>query len=634
MTQILRLITICLLIQLLPGDIEAQTMHTSFRAPGASPSHSGLHTRGSEHANPHNDGAPVPFHIRGVLPWHNFLSGPSAWNLDDYRKYLDDCRRMEINFIGFHNYTGGGQRYVTYVEPMIKIAYKGIVPDAYLDNSLTARWGYTPLSTKDFAFNTGSLFTPGEGAFGADCSILSRNKSEHYRRTQTLMQKVVAMAHARGIQVAMGFEFGVHPPEFFSLMEDGLYWEGTGTLVPNPTHYQAIEILHATIDNILETYPEIDWIWLWLNEHSFFGFDAGMALKNETFKKTYDEYSALFEDPGITPTQKLIGVWSLTYIKEACDYIKRTAPHKNIVLGGWGGSDQLPAILKGLDKGLPTDIVFSCLNPGLGQYPQPALFAEIARHRRFWSIPWLEGDHQLWHYQARLHTVREQVKRAREMNHDGVIAIHWRTEETRANLECYSRFAANPMDTATVAELYREFLLKSCGMVAAEELSRQFSQLDEEMWLRNASSPEYYAYTPDWGRLDSTDNGRIRNLVGLIESARNRTSGKTNVRNLDWFKANLEFALLLDEVGVKLEPAYMLRKRFYDASFNLKAERERIRFARESLNEAPLKRLFEVFASRVRSRGELGELSSLNQKLFNEYKGLERFLSKIEAHLE
>jgi hypothetical protein len=30
------------------------------------------------------------FKIRGTLPWHNFLSGPSAWNESDYRRYLDD----------------------------------------------------------------------------------------------------------------------------------------------------------------------------------------------------------------------------------------------------------------------------------------------------------------------------------------------------------------------------------------------------------------------------------------------------------------------------------------------------------------------------------------------------------------
>ena len=67
------------------------------------------------------------FNIRGVLPWHNFLSGPTSWNVEDYRIYLDECQQQHINFIGFHNYTGGGERYATYVEPMIKIEYKHIL---------------------------------------------------------------------------------------------------------------------------------------------------------------------------------------------------------------------------------------------------------------------------------------------------------------------------------------------------------------------------------------------------------------------------------------------------------------------------------------------------------------------------
>lgn len=63
------------------------------------------------------------FGIRGVLPWHNFLSGPTVWNAENYRKYLDDFKNDGINFIAFHNYTDGGERYFNYVEPMIR--YKG-----------------------------------------------------------------------------------------------------------------------------------------------------------------------------------------------------------------------------------------------------------------------------------------------------------------------------------------------------------------------------------------------------------------------------------------------------------------------------------------------------------------------------
>lgn len=199
------------------------------------------------------------FNIRGVLPWHNFLSGPTAWNLEDYRNYLDECQKHGINFIGFHNYTGGGERYATYVEPMIKIEYKNILPQACFDNSLTARWGYLPMKVKDYAFDTGRVFPlpPGAEAFGSDASVTSSTPHEHYDKAQALMRNVLNLAHERGIRMAMGFEFGVLPPEYFSLniMGDCFYWPGEANMVPNPRNPLAIELHYAVLDNILEPIP-------------------------------------------------------------------------------------------------------------------------------------------------------------------------------------------------------------------------------------------------------------------------------------------------------------------------------------------------------------------------------------------
>lgn len=210
------------------------------------------------------------FNIRGVLPWHNFLSGPTSWNLSDYRIYLDECRKNGINFIGFHNYTGGGERYATYVEPMIKIEYKNILPQACFDNSMTARWGYLPMAVKDFAFDTGKIFQlpVGAEAFGNNGSITSHSSREHYEKAQSLMRDVLKMAHERGIRMAMGFEFGVIPSEYFSLNVAGdcFYWAGESNMIPNPKSQIAAEIHYAAIDDILNTYPDIDYIWMWLNE--------------------------------------------------------------------------------------------------------------------------------------------------------------------------------------------------------------------------------------------------------------------------------------------------------------------------------------------------------------------------------
>lgn len=609
--------------------------------------------------------------VRGVLPWHNFLSGPSAWNLPDYEKYLDECARQDINFIAFHNYTGGGERYASYVEPMIRISYRNIVPDAKFDNSLTSRWGYYPMKVKDFAFGTAAAFSLPEGAeaFGADCSVLSGSPEKHYAAARDLMRKVIQMAHARKMEVAMGFEFGVLPPEYFSLNtgSGAFYWRGEANMVPNPAHPLAIELLQTTIDALLEAYPNIDWITLWLNEHSFMGVDVDGALRDASFNAIYRQNAPLFGGtPGLEgssesqevreeKTATFIGVWSLQYIRLAYDYIKKKAPGVKLMLSGWGGGNQLPMILRGLDRGLPADIVFSCLNPGLGTEAQPDFLAEIARNRQIWAMPWLEGDHQLWHYQPRVGLMREQVKEAARQGLDGVVAIHWRTEETKLNMETFAHFAGNPASTRSVSEQYRDFLKRNCGPRAAQELTALFVEADTSRWRASLASPEYFAYTPVWGRMNDEALTKTRQLIAVIDRV---LSGSTNAKhkeNLLWFKKTFEFEFLLHEVGRCIEPAYdlrndlLVRTRLHAAgenalSGNVPGESASARStpadsttfskalteAKQAFEKAPVKELFQVFASKVRSRGELGELSALNQKLWVEYLSLKNFLEDHE----
>lgn len=54
--------------------------------------------------------------------------------------------------------------------------------------------------------------------------------------------------------------------------------------------------------------------------------------------------------------------------------------------------------------------------------------------------------------------------------------------------------------------------------------------------------------------------------------------------------------------------------------------------ALQSLESAPLEEMFTTYASAVRSRGELGVLSSLNQRLWGEYLLLKQFLENALAN--
>ena len=46
------------------------------------------------------------FETRGILPFHNFPSGPDWWNTDDYLIVISQLSKMGMNFIGLHWYRG------------------------------------------------------------------------------------------------------------------------------------------------------------------------------------------------------------------------------------------------------------------------------------------------------------------------------------------------------------------------------------------------------------------------------------------------------------------------------------------------------------------------------------------------
>jgi hypothetical protein len=566
-----------------------------------------------------------PFAIRGTLPWHNFLSGPTAWNEEDYREYLDDLASRGMNFVGFHCYTGGAERYAPYVEPLIRIRYRDALPRASLDTSLTARWGYRPLAVQHFAFDSAELFQlpTGAEAFGAKCAVTAQSNEQRYERAQHLMRTVIRMAHDRGIQVAIGFEFGVHPPEFASIVppESRI----PGAMLPDPTHPANIEILQATVNDLLTAYPGLDWIWLWLHEHSMFVAEPKLTGR---FAEYFQQHKMNFREAA-HDHDVFTGIWSLAQIQQVHDYLRQRSPDTRLVIGGWGGGPQLPPVLRGLDRALPSDIVFSCLNPGMGADGHAPVLAEIAPNRSTWSMPWLEGDGWLWHFQPRAAAVSDQVKAAHHDKLSGVVAIHWRTEEVLPNLEAFALTARDPAVTLSGLELYRRHCAARYGDAAANPLASLLLRFEQEKQLGYLSSPEFFPYHPTWGRMSADLATQLQEAISLIDQIRNQTEEPPHRQNLDWLADNFRASLLLDKVGRQIEPAYVLKEQQLLADI---PEAELIRRAEDAqrhMASAPIEELFRTFARRVRSRGELGELSSMNQKLWLQYRELDRFLQDI-----
>src|SRR5690606_9634278 len=141
-------------------------------------------------------------------------------------------------------------------------------------------------------------------------------------------------------------------------------------------------------------------------------------------------------------------------------------------------------------------------------------------------------------------------------------------------------------------------------------------------------SPEYFAYQPGYGRLNDRQSEVFRHLMDEIDQCLEKETDERHISNLKWLKSTAAFALLLDEVGRCLEPAWQLRDEVHTGQAPMPGDQERFRQAKDAFEQAPIREMFEVFAQRVRSRGELGELSSLNQRVWGEYQMLASFLKK------
>ncbi|MFB3784769.1 MAG: hypothetical protein ACE15F_00225 [bacterium] len=581
------------------------------------------------------------FSIRGTLPWHNFLSGPTAWNFEDYQAYLDWMAKRNLNFIGFHCYTGGAERYVNYVEPLIEIRYRNVLPQAQFDTSLTARWGYWPMATSRFAFHTGRLFK--RDVFGAECAVRARSNEEHYARARDLMRQVTGYAHEKGIRVCLGFEFGVYPPEFYSVIPpDAMLYT---PYLPDPTHPANIELLGKYIEAILTAYPRIDYIWFWLQEMQNPVETKGFPVAFQQYYDTHKDRFAYLTDE----RQLFNGVWSLAYVQKAYELLRQKAPHVRMAISGWGGGNQLPPLLRGLHEALPKDIIFSCLNPSQGWDPQVEFMGKMPG-REVWVIPWLEGDMRLWHPQPRVSVLAEHIALAQQQGIAGVIGIHWRTEDIQANLDALGLFTVSPPELDGVRLMTREekidvtsaFYTAWCetkyGPEAAVKIAPVLTRLDVDQVLAprrgGVDSPEYFPYHPSWGRMTPGIREDVARFLEVVEAARPLARDKDQRANLEYLENTLRGILALEQVGARLEPACRVKEAWLAGTLPASERLPACREALEAWKQAPFEELFGAFSRRVRTRGDLGVLSSMNQKLWGLAQELRDFLeaNQLEAN--
>ena len=372
------------------------------------------------------------FATRGLLPWPDFLNCISVYNDEDYKAYFAAMLRMRFNMFGMHVYTQNPPL----AESYLSFDFGGSGHTAALEDTTMTSWGYLPQRTSTYKMGAAEFFD--RETFGSDATRLAADNWDRADRTTAMFSMALLFAQQLGIKTGIGFEPYINPAEILSALppESKSF---PGGLVESRI---GRDLLERRLADLLERYPMVDYVWLWQDEDS--------------------NWDSRKKDVGL----------SVTPFVQAHEFLKRHAPDKRLVLGGWGG---VARHFEYLHQRLPEDIVFSSLNDTLGWDPISETFGTLGSRER-WPIPWLEDDPSMWFPQFRASHVQADMQRARELGCQGMLGIHWRHRIVDPTATYFARAAWDK--SLTSAENYRHYSRVQAAGGRAEELAFIFEDSD------------------------------------------------------------------------------------------------------------------------------------------------------------
>lgn len=551
------------------------------------------------------------FAIRGALPWYNFLNGPTTWNPEDYRTYLDQLGRMKANFVGFHAYEW--EPFCAYWEDG---KWKGGQPLATSANY--GWWSVRTLKTHEFGFSHKCYFDAPE--FGARAAVETKNPVQSIRQSRTVLADALDYAHRRGLKTALGFE-----------------------LVDDPTTEQGQRRFEARLRAVLAEYPVLDYLWLW--EPEIWALGANPPPASEALWSLYPRYRAHFES--LQNEDRIHEAIRVTAcMLNAHRLLQALAPEKRLILGGWGGDDWLKFtdFLPGLDRALPRDIIFSVLDD-IDPAASPAVsrvYSQLSPDRERWPIVWFESDgggsrRDQWMPQCNVPPVSRLLSDIRAKKNPGVIGIHWRTGEVEDVAAYTFQYAWNPSLTSDAFRL--DYARRGWGSEAAPEMAGILRALDElgPRWTGGSGQLECGPFNwfsdarqlPDPVRLAQLGALRAR-LVVFRDDLKNQgrwtslARSERLLRTMDWATAYDRAALAMREVHRKAEEAELLRREGRRQEAAAQASE-----AWKQFHSVPLAQALDARARLLDTRGDWGVLATIHLKAYATYEKLRKQLADL-----
>ncbi|MGQ9731675.1 MAG: LamG-like jellyroll fold domain-containing protein [Candidatus Zipacnadales bacterium] len=551
------------------------------------------------------------FKIRGSLPWYNFLNSPTTWDLEDYQFFFDQMAKMKMNFVGFHSYDH---------EPFCAYPWEGQwhmgAPAA---TSLTYGWGtIRHLATSEFGFGTGRYFPyevfgsrsavlaqpPPASISPSDVAPLANASDDAILRAQCVLGQGLQYGTDRGLHTCLGFE-----------------------LHGDPTDPELRRHTEARIRNMLATCPMLHYVWFWQQEGSGAGSEPPPPNSPlDLFVQRYrDTFAYLGNDQRIAEAARMTA-----WVQFAHRVVQRFRPDIRVIVSGWGGDRwmRFSDFYLGLDKVLPEDIIFAALD-NIDPSWEPnvsAIYGKLSPRREKWPIPWFESDgggtrRDQWGPQCNVKPFTHLVRDAQNKHCEGLLGIHWQTRGVEEVAAYVAQFAWNP--DLTYEDFYADFARKCYGEQHGPEMAQIHMQLEALGPRLTGSLGQVECGRFNWfsspDRPKAENLEKLRAIVKRLKALDMPTYTAWERRN--YLQATIEFLLAYDEAALMLASDGPVERLLQQAETAKTAgnEAEAKNQAEQALKQmasCPLATAMQIYATRLTTQGDWGNLATINVKAY------------------
>lgn len=344
----------------------------------------------------------VPARI--IFNWHNFLSGCSTWQLEDWTQWIDNSQKMGYNGVMVHAYGNN---------PIAGFQFEGIdKPVGFLSSTKIGRdWATNHVNDVRLLYG-GDVFK--EPVFGCEAAV-NGSDAQRTAAAKKLMSPVFEHAQQRGVDVYFAVDVDTtmaNPqeqikrlPEHARFLVDvsALRWMGQKAQkmhLPNPDTPEGYGYYKAQVAELLKAYPGIDCLVVWHRRT----YTPWMGFKVEEMpKKWQEEFQVKIAK---TPEMK-----------------ERVQPHGQLVHHRFVHHHfALSKVVKAFQRAVRElgreEVKIAYGSWGFNFLPTADLFMPK-------EVTFIPLDYEVLHNKSQFDTVEQRIEVAKTAKHRNIIPITW-----------------------------------------------------------------------------------------------------------------------------------------------------------------------------------------------------------------